>query len=60
MFADLFHRFIYYSAIATVLVTVWVSAWSRSLVDEANKGYWPPLNPNWHIVMHNGAASPAP
>jgi hypothetical protein len=60
MFEDLFHRVIYYSALLTVIATVWVSAWSRSLVDEANRGYWPPLSAQPNLAMHNGAAAPMP
>ncbi|MGA3068026.1 MAG: hypothetical protein ABSF29_14370 [Tepidisphaeraceae bacterium] len=28
-------------AVVTVITTVWVSAWSKAVVDEANRSWWP-------------------
>jgi hypothetical protein len=41
MFSDLFHRLIFHMAVVTVITTVWVSAWSKAVVDEANRSWWP-------------------
>ncbi len=60
MFSDLFHRFIYYSAVLTVVATVWVSAWSKALMEEANIGTWPPLQPHLEMVSHSAAPAVMP
>jgi hypothetical protein len=57
MLSDLVHRIIYYSAVLTVIATVWVSAWSRAIVAEADRGYWPPLHPQASYVFHDAAAT---
>ena len=43
MFHDFIHRMVFPTLVATVVGSVWVAGWSRTLVDEANKGYWPAL-----------------
>jgi len=53
MLSDLFHRLIYHMAVFTVIVTVWVSAWSKALVDEANRHYWPPMQVHEQTDAHH-------
>jgi len=52
MLSDLFHRLIYHMAVLTVIATVWVSAWSKALVDEANRHWWPPLPAHRQAEAH--------
>jgi hypothetical protein len=59
MLSDLFHRSIYHLAVITVIATVWVSAWSKALVDEANRRWWPPLPTPRQIAEHNSSVAVA-
>jgi hypothetical protein len=43
MFNELFHRLLFPTLVATVVGTVWVVGWAQTVINEANRGWWPPI-----------------
>ena len=43
MIGDAFRRLLYPVVVATVVATVWVVSWSRSMKGDAERTYWPAL-----------------
>jgi hypothetical protein len=43
MFNELYQRILFPIFVATLIGSLWVAAWSKSLTDEADKHTWPAL-----------------
>jgi len=44
MFHNLFHRQLIPALVAAIVSTIWVIGWSQTIMQEAERGYWPALN----------------
>jgi hypothetical protein len=60
MFHEVFHRLVFPVVVFSVVTCVWVAAWSKSLVDEANRGTWPALPVPHHLAAQQKTSTTQP